>query len=428
MIKNYLNSDVLTACEMLEVSDKDILEWSRGEVTSNILFNEDNNGDLNFADDALFSKKIFDDPKVESTKMGHISLPIPIVNVQYLRGKKPLLPRLLDMDRKSLESVIEYAMYYNVNTDAVISAKEVTEYNKDVCLQGSIAVEKMLEKKGLSADRYILHNVPVIPAALRFKEAPCKKGFSVSTINMAYEKILNRKKRLAKLLELGSPEIIIINEKRMLEEYVFSLISNGVFSYTSKSCTGEIYKSLDDIADEIKSVFHKKNVSFILDECLKNSGVDPQNLYENIKKSISVVQEYNKDLDKADLYDENGFAKCSQEDLDKHPITLAFKEKHDPVETEIYSDILKIIEAVFYRMFGNYECYKKEFVIAAENNVDHFIDDIHENPDIYMDKGNYTPEEITKHIASLIYLCMDNMKKKRVQWIQFDEYVLSREL
>ena len=69
MIKNYLNSDVLTACEMLEVSDKDILEWSRGEVTSNILFNEDNNGDLNFADDALFSKKIFGDPKAESTKM-----------------------------------------------------------------------------------------------------------------------------------------------------------------------------------------------------------------------------------------------------------------------------------------------------------------------------------------------------------------------
>lgn len=395
MKKNYLNSNPLTACEMLEVTDKDILDWSNGEVTDSNIFNEDENGSLNISNHALFSKQIFGNPLEETMKMGHISLPVPVVNTQYLRGKKPVLPRILDVDRKALESVIGYGLYYNAVDDTFLSEKEVTENIMDVCFQGGLAVEKMLEKKGISSERYILHNVPVIPAALRIHEAPCKKGIMLGTVNMIYVKILNRKNRLAKLLELNAPAIIVSNEKRMLEDNVSALISNGAFSFTAKATDGEILESLDDIADEIKNVFHKSNVSSTLAEYLANSEIDPQNFYKKMKESVAP---YKKDT----------------------------KAKHDKVMAEIRSDVSEIIETVFYTMFGNYECYKAEFVIAAENNVDYFLSEVQECLDYYMNEDNYEPEDILIHVIELIYRCMENMKKKRVQWISFDNYTLLR--
>lgn len=423
MRKNYLNTNAVTACEMIEVSDKDILEWSNGEVTSPDVFNEDES--LDTSDGSLFSKKIFGSPLEETMKMGHIVLPLPVVNPQYVRGKKPVLPNLLGMSRKDVEDIIRYCAYYNTNTKAVIPADSITTDNKDFCFTGGTGIEKIMMDKGVSTEYIILHNLPVIPAALRITKVNCpmhSDAIQINCVNSLYSRVMYRIRRLEMLETMGAPEIIVINEKRMLEDTVAALIGNGLYSVPFTSPDGICYFSLDDVAENIKRVFFRNNIEETIKQSLESCTVVPDDLWKKLKKSCEMTHQFS--LDYEQMCKERNTTGLSQEEYNKLPITVAFKKKHDPLEESIYSDIYEIISSVFDKMFSGYSEYKEQFVISAENAIDRYIDDIHEHMTEFLEESS--AEEFFDQIAHVAYDNMENMKKKRVQWIKYDTYALRR--
>ena len=423
MKRNYLNSNPLTACEMLEVSDKDILDWSNGEVTSPDVFDEDES--LDTSDGSLFSEKIFGSPLEETMKMGHIALPLPVVNPQYVRGKSPILPNLLGMSRKDVEDIIQYYAYYNTNTKTVIPANKLTAENKDFCFTGGTGIEKIMKDKGVNTDRIILHYLPVIPSALRITKVNCtmhSDAFRVNYVNNLYSRVLNRIRRLEKLQVMGAPKVIIINEKRMLEDTAAALIGNGLYSVPFTSHDGICYLSLDDVADNIKRVFYINNIEETIKQSLENCTVVPDDLWEKIKNSCELTHQFN--LDYEHVCKERNTTGLSQEAYSNLPITIAFREKHDVLEEEIYAYIVEIIGSVFDKMFGGYSEYKEQFVISAENAIDEYLNDIHKHMTEFLEECS--AEEFFDQIAHIAYNNMENMKKKRVQWIKYDTYTLRR--
>ena len=117
MIARWMNTNVSTAAEMLEVTDKMILEMSNGEVKFPAPLDENDPYKNSMTDSAIFGKM-----NEDKSWMGHIELPVPIVNIQYLFGTRPILPRLLKIPRHDLESVVYYSSFIVTeqgNSDAV---------------------------------------------------------------------------------------------------------------------------------------------------------------------------------------------------------------------------------------------------------------------------------------------------------------------
>lgn len=113
MIKKFYNTNGTKAAGMIEVDDEFILQSSTGEVY------EDETDDENAVKGTLIDPEIFGNlnfgedrkTKIETMRMGHITLPVPIVNIQYYRGKKPMLSSALKLSMKELDAIIYYAKY-----------------------------------------------------------------------------------------------------------------------------------------------------------------------------------------------------------------------------------------------------------------------------------------------------------------------------
>ena len=157
--------ELMEAVQMLEVTDEKIQKWSGGEVTwpGNQL------GDK----DSLLDSEIFGVLGMLSTHMGHINLPVPVVNVQYLYGKKTILPELLGMSRTEVELFTYGSLYAEFEKKdgawkllRKMGEREYVEFAdtdpRKKTVTGGAAIEMFLgdcpEK-----DKIILHSVPVIP-------------------------------------------------------------------------------------------------------------------------------------------------------------------------------------------------------------------------------------------------------------------------
>ena len=90
MLAKWMNTHAYTAAEMLEITDKTIMDMSNGEVLNPAPHDEDDPYEDSMTDASIFGKMGNDDGL-----MGHITLPVPIVNIQYLFGTKPILPKIL---------------------------------------------------------------------------------------------------------------------------------------------------------------------------------------------------------------------------------------------------------------------------------------------------------------------------------------------
>jgi len=215
--------------------------------------------------------------KVRRERMGHIELVTPVSHIWYFKGVPSRIGTLLDMQLKALEQVLYFTSF--VVTDPGLTDLEFKqvlndrEYRDAVAKWGSKAfkagmgaevIKELLSKidveaeaketreiaknskgqKKLSATKklalleafrrnnakpewMILDVLPVIPPELR-PMVPLDGGrFATSDLNDLYRRVINRNNRLKKLIELGAPDIIIRNEKRMLQEAVDALIDNG---------------------------------------------------------------------------------------------------------------------------------------------------------------------------------------------------------
>ncbi len=235
---------------------------------------------------------------VRRERMGHIQLAAPVSHIWYFKGIPSRMGLILDLSPRTLEKVLYFASYIVLDkgdTDLqykqVLSEKEFRDaYDKwgsrfrvgmgaeaIMELLQAIDLEKDAEelKKGLressgqkrariikrlevveafrlsgnKPEWMILTVIPVIPPDIRPMVQLDGGRFATSDLNDLYRRIINRNNRLARLLELGAPEIIVRNEKRMLQEAVDALIDNG---RRGRPVTGPGNRALKSLSDMLK--------------------------------------------------------------------------------------------------------------------------------------------------------------------------------
>ena len=237
--------------------------------------------------------------KVRRERMGHIELAAPVAHIWYFKGIPSRVALMLDISPRNLEKVIYFASYIVTDKGTsgltecqIINEKEygeaVEKYGKGSfkAEMGAEAIEKLLKKVDLeklskklkkelekaseqkklkiskrldtvesfrlSGNRpewMIMNVVPVIPPELRPMVQLDGGRFATSDLNDLYRRVINRNNRLKRLLELGAPEIIVRNEKRMLQESVDALIDNG---RRGRPVTGAGNRPLKSLSDMLK--------------------------------------------------------------------------------------------------------------------------------------------------------------------------------
>ncbi len=239
--------------------------------------------------------------KVRRERMGHIELACPVSHIWYFKGIPSRMGLMLDISPRELENVLYFAKYIvlDVADDSiplakgqVISDKEyddiaekygddsfsaqmgaeaiktlLSEIDVDVLCeqlknelvdasgQKKTKILKRLEvaesfrQSGNRPEWMILDVLPVIPPDIRPMVQLDGGRFATSDLNDLYRRVINRNNRLAKLLELGAPEIIVRNEKRMLQEAVDALIDNG---RRGRPVTGANNRPLKSLSDMLK--------------------------------------------------------------------------------------------------------------------------------------------------------------------------------
>jgi len=235
--------------------------------------------------------------KVRRERMGHIDLAAPCAHIWFLKSLPSRLGLVLDMTLRDIERVLYFEAYvvvdpgmtplkkFSIMTEDDYEAKR-TEYGDEfVALMGAEGVKKLLEdldldveiekikndatgselkikknskrqkvleafkRSGIKPQWMVLTVLPVLPPDLR-PLVPLDGGrFATSDLNDLYRRVINRNNRLARLLELKAPEIIVRNEKRMLQEAVDLLLDNG---RRGKAMTGANKRALKSLADMIK--------------------------------------------------------------------------------------------------------------------------------------------------------------------------------
>ncbi len=237
--------------------------------------------------------------KVRRERMGHIELAAPIAHIWYFKGIPSRIALMLDISPRNLEKVVYFASYIvtDKGTSGLVKAQVLTEKEYTDAIEkygrgsfkaemGAEALLKLLkeidldklseklkkeienaseQKKvklvkrldtveafRLSGNRpewMIMNVVPVIPPELRPMVQLDGGRFATSDLNDLYRRVINRNNRLKRLLELGAPEIIVRNEKRMLQESVDALIDN---SRRGRPVTGAGNRALKSLSDMLK--------------------------------------------------------------------------------------------------------------------------------------------------------------------------------
>ena len=237
--------------------------------------------------------------KVRRERMGHIELAAPIAHIWYFKGIPSRIALMLDISPRNLERVVYFASYIVTDKGTsgleqcqILNEKEYHEaeekYGKKsfTARMGAEALKELLEKidleklsaqikkeiekaseqkrtklikrldtveafrlSGNRPEWMIMSVVPVIPPELRPMVQLDGGRFATSDLNDLYRRVINRNNRLKRLLELGAPEIIVRNEKRMLQESVDALIDNG---RRGRPVTGAGNRPLKSLSDMLK--------------------------------------------------------------------------------------------------------------------------------------------------------------------------------
>ncbi len=237
--------------------------------------------------------------KVRRERMGHIELASPVAHIWFLKSLPSRLGLILDMTLRDIERVLYFEAYvvtdpgmtpltrgqlltdedylnkteeFGDDFSAAMGAEgvqallsnldienEITTLRRDIQSTGSetklkkmgkrLKVMEAFHKSGIKPEWMVLKVLPVLPPELR-PLVPLDGGrFATSDLNDLYRRVINRNNRLKRLLELRAPEIIVRNEKRMLQESVDSLLDNG---RRGKAMTGANKRPLKSLADMIK--------------------------------------------------------------------------------------------------------------------------------------------------------------------------------
>ncbi|MBS5164332.1 MAG: DNA-directed RNA polymerase subunit beta' [Butyricicoccus pullicaecorum] len=236
--------------------------------------------------------------KVRRERMGHIELAAPVSHIWYFKGIPSRMGLILDISPRILEKVLYFANYIVTEAgDTPLMYKQILteteyrdmreKYDEDFeAMMGAEAIKKLLQQLDLEKLSVELRNelrdasgqkrmriikrlevvesfrlsgnkpewmvmdvVPVIPPEIRPMVQLDGGRFATSDLNDLYRRVINRNNRLKRLLELGAPDIIVRNEKRMLQEAVDALIDNG---RRGRPVTGPNNRALKSLSDMLK--------------------------------------------------------------------------------------------------------------------------------------------------------------------------------
>ena len=237
--------------------------------------------------------------KVRRERMGHIELAAPVAHIWYFKGIPSRIALMLDISPRNLEKIIYFASYVvidkgttNLEKCQVLNEKEYHEAEEKYgrgsfkAKMGAEALRELLEEidvdklaeqirkelekaseqkrsklvkrldtveafrlSGNRPEWMVMNVIPVIPPELRPMVQLDGGRFATSDLNDLYRRVINRNNRLKRLLELGAPEIIVRNEKRMLQESVDALIDNG---RRGRPVTGAGNRPLKSLSDLLK--------------------------------------------------------------------------------------------------------------------------------------------------------------------------------
>ena len=236
--------------------------------------------------------------KVRRERMGHIELAAPVSHIWYFKGIPSRMGLILSMSPRALEKVLYFASYivldagdtelqykqllsereyreaydkYGNRFEAAMGAEAIKKLLQDIDLekeaeelkrqlidttgQKRVRIIKKLEViesfrvSGNKPEWMILDAIPVIPPDIRPMVQLDGGRFATSDLNDLYRRVINRNNRLKRLLDLGAPDIIVRNEKRMLQEAVDALIDNG---RRGRPVTGPGNRALKSLSDMLK--------------------------------------------------------------------------------------------------------------------------------------------------------------------------------
>ena len=236
--------------------------------------------------------------KVRRERMGHIELAAPVSHIWYFKGIPSRMGLLLDISPRILEKVLYFAAYIvtdpgftPLTKNQILSEKEYSDmrekYEDDFDAgMGAEAVKKLLQDVDLEAlstslraelktasgqkkarivkrlevvdaflasgnkpEWMIIDVLPVIPPEIRPMVQLDGGRFATSDLNDLYRRVINRNNRLKRLIQLNAPDIIVRNEKRMLQEAVDALIDNG---RRGRAVTGANNRALKSLSDMLK--------------------------------------------------------------------------------------------------------------------------------------------------------------------------------
>ncbi|NLN07928.1 MAG: DNA-directed RNA polymerase subunit beta' [Firmicutes bacterium] len=242
--------------------------------------------------------------KVRRERMGHIELAVPVSHIWFFKGIPSRMGLLLDMSPRALEKVLYFAAYVVIDPGdtglmkkQLLTEMEYREYREKYdhlfrigrgfkAKMGAEAIKELLQeidldqlvkelraelrtatgqkkirairrlevaeafrKSGNDPSWMILEVIPVIPPDLRPMVQLDGGRFATSDLNDLYRRVINRNNRLKRLLDLGAPDIIVRNEKRMLQEAVDALIDNG---RRGRPVTGPGNRPLKSLSDMLK--------------------------------------------------------------------------------------------------------------------------------------------------------------------------------
>jgi len=237
--------------------------------------------------------------KVRRERMGHIDLATPVAHIWYFKSMPNRISYILGMTAKELEQVLYYAEYVvtdpgksDLKAGTVLSDKEYSEYRKKwddefEAKMGAEAIKDLLSKVDIAAlaeelkqelrdakqqkkaklikrlevveafrksknnklEWMVLEAIPVLPPDIRPMVQLDGGRFASSDLNELYRRVISRNNRLKRLLEIKTPEIVIRNEKRMLQEAVDALIDNG---RRGKPVTGPSNRALKSLSEMLR--------------------------------------------------------------------------------------------------------------------------------------------------------------------------------
>ena len=276
--------------------------------------------------------------KVRRERTGHIELAAPVSHIWYYRSVPSRMGLLLDMQVAQLKAVLYYEKYIVIdagdtdlkkmqllNEDEYLEARErygetftadmgaeaiktlldsidldalATELRSKMIEKGAKSDKRLLKRieivenfrsSGNKASWMILDVVPVIPPDLRPMVQLDGGRFATSDLNDLYRRVINRNNRLKRLLQLSAPDIIIRNEKRMLQEAVDALFDNSKRKRSVKGASNRPLKSISDMIKGKQGRFRQNLLGKRVDSFIMKKLVDKQVVF-NIKKAKMLVE------------------------------------------------------------------------------------------------------------------------------------------